>query len=55
MTQDQIEQKQKDQILQEIHNELEMQDWGGNYDKVILRVAFKGKLNILPIELNLRK
>ena len=44
------DEKKKDEILQEIYDELERQDWGGNYDRTALRVVFSGRFNLQPIE-----
>lgn len=48
------ERREKDKILQEINDELERQDWGGDYEKVTIRVTLKGRLNLMPLEIDQR-
>lgn len=43
------EEKQKDDILQEIHNKLDKYDWGGGCDRLVIKVVFRGKYNLKPI------
>lgn len=45
-----IEERKKDKILQILNDELEMQNWGDGYDKVTIRVTFRGKFEMMPLE-----
>lgn len=54
MSQESHENRKKDSILQAINDELERQDWGGDYEKVTIRVTFKGKFEMMPIEVDQR-
>ncbi len=47
-----FEEKEKDKILQEIHDVLESQQWGGSHDRIIIKLTFRGKLNLMPIEID---
>ncbi|MEF3692242.1 MAG: hypothetical protein V3574_04290 [Candidatus Moraniibacteriota bacterium] len=43
------EEKQKDRILQEIHDALEDNQWGGGCDLMVVKVIFTGRLEIKPV------
>ena len=45
------EQKEEDKILQEINDVLDSQEWGGRHDKIVIRLTFKGKYRLMPIEI----
>lgn len=40
------EEKQKDEILQQINDALEKEDWGGSCKHVLLKIFFEGKFNV---------
>jgi len=43
------EEKQKDEILQQINDLLEKYEWGGACDRMVVKVIFEGKFNVKPI------
>lgn len=43
------EEKQKDEVLQQINDALEKEDWGGNCEMLIFRIVFNGKFKINSI------
>jgi uncharacterized protein (UPF0335 family) len=52
MSQTQIEiqeEKEKDRIVQEIHDTLEENRWGEGCDLMVIKVIFIGKLNTKPV------
>lgn len=49
------EQKAKDAIVQELVDALESEDWGGKHDRTIIKVILKGRLNMMPIEIDAKR
>lgn len=52
MEQKSLEERKKDAILQEINDELERQEWGGSCEKTTIKLIFKGKFEMMPIEVD---
>jgi len=55
MNENKYDERVKDRIMQEIYEEIERQDWGGAGSKVVIRVAFSGKLKFQPIEVQIKQ
>lgn len=43
------EEKQKDDVLQQINDALEKENWGGNCERLFIKIVFNGKFNIQPV------
>lgn len=42
------DEKKKDEVLQRINDLLEHCDWGGNKDRLVIKLVFEGKFNLKP-------
>lgn len=54
MAEEKWDDKEKDRITQEIYDLLEMQKWGEGFDRVVIKLIFKGKFNMMDPEIDQR-
>ena len=52
MIQNKFEEKQKDEILQEINDLLEKENWGDGCERLSIKVVFEGHFNLQPLLVN---
>lgn len=52
---DKWEEKEKDRIVQLIYDKLEKFDWGGDFHKMVIKLPFKGKFNLMDIEADIKE
>lgn len=43
------DEQKKDEVLQQINDALEKENWGGNCEQVLFKVYFNGKFNVKAI------
>lgn len=47
-----VEEKLKDEILQEINDLLEKENWGGGCERLTVKIVFEGRYNLKPLFVN---
>ena len=45
------EEKQKDEVLQQINDQLEKCGWGAGCQRLVIKVEFEGKFNLKPFHI----
>jgi hypothetical protein len=50
----QWERNKKDKIISRLYKLLENKEWGGQCDRLVLRITFRGKYEIHPIQVEER-
>ena len=48
------ERNKKDKIIEQLYKLLEKKEWGGQCDRLVLRITFHGKYEIHPIQVEER-
>ena len=46
------EEKQKDEVLQQVNDTLEKYKWGAECERTVIRIVLSGKLNLDSIHVN---